>query len=59
MLNMTNKKMVWNIGGTYYYRWVAGRYDLSCAWLLYVYGYFGYNDLDRRFRAVAVQLLSF
>lgn len=59
MLNMTNKKMVWNIGGTYYYRWVAGRYNIRDAWFLYGCGCFHGSYLSNRHRAVAVQLLSF
>ena len=59
MLNMTNKKMVWNVGGTYYYRWVAGRSSVTDAWLLYGNGSFSDRNLCGRYRAVAVQLLSF
>lgn len=60
MLNMSNKRIIFSSGSTYYYRWVCARRSGSSAWLLTGHGYFnGYYYLHYRYRAVACQLLSF
>ena len=58
MLNMSNKKMVFNVGSTNYYRWVNARRSSNSAWLLDAAGTFCHTSIHSRNRAVACQLLS-
>ena len=58
MLNMSNKKMVFNVGSTNYSRWINARRTLTNAWFLHPTGHFSSTSVLTRYRAVACQLLS-